>query len=173
MTDQRGDAGPGIGGQIAEYGAELMRFREMLDLAFAGGARSSKSPEDRVVFPLLVSCRDIVEEILSALNDGFGRAALRSARTMYECVVTARYLNGSDTLLQALYKITLTNANKTLSEFGAFHLTSSENRKDCPAFPNDTNALLDVGVPHPSHASLARRCVPLCETRPAPSPPRR
>src|SRR5271157_5848321 len=66
MTDQRGDAGPGIGGQIAEYGAELMRFREMLDLAFAGGARSSKSPEDRVVFPLLVSCRDIVEEILSA-----------------------------------------------------------------------------------------------------------
>src|SRR5271166_2347459 len=93
MTDQRGDAGPGIGGQIAEYGAELMRFREMLDLAFAGGARSSKSPEDRVVFPLLVSCRDIVEEILSALNDGFGRAALRSARTMYECVVTARYLN--------------------------------------------------------------------------------
>src|SRR5271166_33251 len=93
MTDQTGDAGPDIRRQIAEYGAELMRFREMLDLAFAGGARSSKSPEDRVVFPLLVSCRDIVEEILFALNDGFGRAALRSARTMYECVVTARYLN--------------------------------------------------------------------------------
>jgi len=79
--------------QIAERCVEVDRVKQMLDLAFAGGARSSKAPEDRVVFPLLVSCRHIVEEILFAINEGFGRSALRSARTMYECVVTARHLN--------------------------------------------------------------------------------
>ena len=65
----------------------------MSDEAFAKGAKVSKAPEDLVIFPLLVSCRDIMEEILFAINDGFGRAALRSARTMYECVVISRHLS--------------------------------------------------------------------------------
>jgi hypothetical protein len=64
-----------------------------MDAAFANGATSSDLSEDRVIFPLLVTCRDIVEEVLFAIKDGFGRAALRATRTMYECLVTARYLN--------------------------------------------------------------------------------
>jgi hypothetical protein len=77
----------------AKYGTELERVRRLMDLAFAGGAASTSVLEDKVVFPLLVSCRDITEEILLAVKDGFGRAALRATRTMYECVVIARHLN--------------------------------------------------------------------------------
>jgi hypothetical protein len=76
-----------------KYGAELERARKLMDSAFAGGASSSTLPEDKVVFPLLVSCRDITEEVLFAIKDGFGRAALRATRTMYECVVIARHLH--------------------------------------------------------------------------------
>jgi hypothetical protein len=79
--------------ELAQYGPEIIRLRDTLDLAFAKGAKASKAPEDRVIFPLLVACRDIVEEILFAVSEGFGRLALRSVRTMYECVVFARYLN--------------------------------------------------------------------------------
>jgi len=62
-----------------------------MDLAFC--SRATNAPEDRVVFPLLVSCRDITEEILFAIANRHGRAALRATRTMYECLVVARYLN--------------------------------------------------------------------------------
>src|ERR1017187_2734343 len=79
-------------GQFHRYDSELKRLVELMDLAFARGARSS-TPEDLVVFPLLVSCRDLVEEILFAATEGFGRAALRTVRTLYECIVFARYLN--------------------------------------------------------------------------------
>jgi len=79
--------------QLLQYSPDILRLRSTLDLAFAKGARSSKAHEDRVIFPLLVACRDIVEEILFAISSGFGRLALRSVRTMYECVVFARYLN--------------------------------------------------------------------------------
>ncbi len=78
---------------VAKYGTELERAREMMDLAFSSGASSTNAPEDKVVFPLLVSCRDSIEEILFAIKDGFGRAALRATRTMYECLVVARHLN--------------------------------------------------------------------------------
>jgi len=78
---------------IDKHGEELRRFQRMLDSAFSGGATSSGKPEDRIVFPLLVCCRDIFEEICFALRDGFGRAALRAVRTMYECVVVARFLH--------------------------------------------------------------------------------
>jgi hypothetical protein len=64
-----------------------------LDFAFAQGARASQAPEDRVIFPLGVACRDILEEILFAVSEGFGRLALRSSRTMYECMIFARYLS--------------------------------------------------------------------------------
>lgn len=75
------------------YAAEIDRIRSVMDIAFSQGAASSKEPEDKVVFPLLVACRGIVEEILFAIKDGFGRAALRATRTMYECVVAARYIS--------------------------------------------------------------------------------
>jgi hypothetical protein len=77
----------------ALYSAEIDRIRNLMDSAFSRGARSSNAPEDKVVFPLLVVCRGIVEEILFAIKDGFGRAALRATRTMYECVVAARYIS--------------------------------------------------------------------------------
>jgi hypothetical protein len=79
--------------KLARHNSEILSLRETLDVAFAKGARGSKAREDRVIFPLLVACRDIVEEILFAVSEGFGRLALRSVRTMYECVVFARYLN--------------------------------------------------------------------------------
>ncbi len=79
--------------QLAEHGAEVARLKDTLDLAFAKGARNSKAHEDRVIFPLGVACRDLLEEVLFAVSEGFGRLALRSVRTMYECVVFARYLN--------------------------------------------------------------------------------
>jgi hypothetical protein len=78
--------------ELARYSNEFELLRATIDLAFASGARPSKAHEDRVVFPLGVSCRDIFEEILSAIMDGHGRSALRSARTMYECVVFSRYI---------------------------------------------------------------------------------
>jgi hypothetical protein len=79
--------------QLAQYESEILSLRDTLDVAFAKGAKGSKAHEDRVIFPLLVACRDIIEEILFAVSEGFGRLALRSVRTMYECVVFARYLN--------------------------------------------------------------------------------
>ena len=78
---------------IVNHRDELERVRNLMDIAFSKGASSTANIEDKVVFPLLVSCRDIVEEILFAINEGFGRAALRATRTMYECVVIARHLN--------------------------------------------------------------------------------
>jgi hypothetical protein len=75
------------------YSPEIDRIRELMDVAFSRGATSSKAAEDKVVFPLLVACRGIVEEVLFAVKEGFGRAALRATRTMYECLVAARYIN--------------------------------------------------------------------------------
>lgn len=79
--------------QIQQYSAELLRFRSLLDDAFAKGAKSSANPGDLIMFPLLVSARDIMEEILFEISNGHGRAALRSLRTLYECVVTAHQLH--------------------------------------------------------------------------------
>jgi hypothetical protein len=79
--------------ELAQRSAEVVRLRDALNLAFAYGAKNSSAPEDRVIFPLLVACRDITEEILFAVSQGFGRLALRSVRTMYECVVFARFLS--------------------------------------------------------------------------------
>lgn len=78
---------------LINHGTEIARLKAMLDLAFAQGAKASSAREDRVIFPLLVACRDIVEEVLFAVSEGFGRLALRSARTMYECIVFARHLS--------------------------------------------------------------------------------
>ena len=53
----------------ALYSAEIDRIRDLMDGAFARGAKSSTAPEDKVIFPLLVACRGIVEEILFAIKD--------------------------------------------------------------------------------------------------------
>jgi hypothetical protein len=79
--------------QIAKHQVELLRIKKAVDLAFGPGQRPSNEQEDRVLFPLGVSCRDLFEEILWAVDEGFGRAALRSARTMYECVAFCRHIH--------------------------------------------------------------------------------
>jgi hypothetical protein len=78
---------------VSEHSTELQRLRKLLDSTFAGGATETDRAEDRVVFPLLVSCRDISEEILFLISEQFGKAAFRAVRTMYECLVTAHYLH--------------------------------------------------------------------------------
>src|SRR5882762_5731499 len=80
--------------QLVQHKAEILRLRDALNSAFSGGMRPSPTvPEDRVIFPLGVACRDLFEEILFAVSDGFGRSALRSVRTFYECLVFSRYLS--------------------------------------------------------------------------------
>jgi hypothetical protein len=79
--------------QVQQYNEELLRFRSLLDAAFANGATSTTKVEDRIVFPLLVSARDMMEEVLFEVSNGHGRAALRTVRTLYECVVTAHHLH--------------------------------------------------------------------------------
>jgi Family of unknown function (DUF5677) len=77
--------------QLTEYIQELSDLKSTVDLAFGKDVRSSSG--DVIIFPLLVSCRGLLEEVLFASSEGFGQLALRSARTMYECVVLARYLS--------------------------------------------------------------------------------
>jgi hypothetical protein len=77
--------------QLIQYKQEIADLRSTLDLAFGKDVRSSSG--DVIIFPLLVSCRDLLEEILFASSEGLGQLALRSARTMYECLVLARYLS--------------------------------------------------------------------------------
>jgi hypothetical protein len=93
MTDHNGKVEKTTKEQLAQYGPELGRLKHALAIAFGASALSVVKPEDCVVIPLLFSCRNIFDEILLAVNEGHGRAALRSARTMYECAVTARYLH--------------------------------------------------------------------------------
>ena len=118
--------------QIQQRSEELIRFRSLLDEAFAKGARNSSQPEDRIVFPLLVAARDVMEEILFQISNGHGRAALRSVRTLYECVVTAHHLhlhpekmNGYFAMfyvqwakiLQNIQSQTMTDMHKTISQY--------------------------------------------------------
>lgn len=76
---------------IAQHSAELSRLRQALDLAFPKEAKIPTS--ERAIFPLGVACRDLLEEVIFSASAGFGRLALRTVRTMYECVVFARYLD--------------------------------------------------------------------------------
>jgi hypothetical protein len=119
----------------SEYDSELKRVRELMDLAFSGGATSTSAREDRVVFPLLVACRDITEEVLFAIKDGFGRAALRSTRTMYECVVTARHLH--------------LHPEKTEKFLAIFHAEWARVYQDIPKQYRDakTDSMIAVHVP--------------------------
>jgi hypothetical protein len=79
---------------LAKYKNELDRLRVALNLAFGGKASSSASmSEDFVVFPLGIAARDLFEEVYFLVSHGYGDAALRSSRTLYECVVFARYIS--------------------------------------------------------------------------------
>ena len=107
-----------------------------MDLAFAKGARASQAPEDRVIFPLGVACRDILEEILFAVSEGFGRLALRSSRTLYECVIFARYISLHPT--------------KTADYLGTFHkqwATVLRNMPSAETHMPDAHKIVSTQVP--------------------------
>jgi len=79
---------------LAKYKDQLDRLIVTMDLAFGVGVTNNTSaPEDVVVFPLGVAARDLFEELHFLVYYGFGHAALRTSRTLYECVVFALYIN--------------------------------------------------------------------------------
>ena len=109
-----------------------------LDIAFSRGATTSDAHEDKVIFPLLVSCRDIVEEVTFAIKEGFGRAALRATRTMYECVVTARYLN--------------LHPEKADDFLDQFHTEWAKVYQEIPSAYRDPNFEAEIGSHVPKYA---------------------
>jgi hypothetical protein len=79
---------------LLKYHDEFDRLIVAMDLAFGAGAASNgSSPEDFVVFPLGVAARNLFEEIHFLVSQGYGDAAVRTSRTLYECVVFALYIN--------------------------------------------------------------------------------
>jgi hypothetical protein len=124
------------------YAVEIDRVRELMDLAFSRGATSSKAAEDIVIFPLLVACRGIVEEILFAIKDGFGRAALRATRTMYECVVAARYIS--------------LHPDKAEDFLAIFHAEWAKVFQDMPAQFRNPQIDTDIGARVPKYAAGKR-----------------
>jgi hypothetical protein len=79
---------------LAKYKDEIDRLNTALDAAFGQGMKANASaPEDRVVFPLGVATRNLFEEVIWLVHQGFGDAALRTSRTLYECVVFCLYIN--------------------------------------------------------------------------------
>lgn len=154
--------------RLADRSAEVLRLKEALDCAFASGARASSAPEDRIVFPLGVAFRDIIEEVLFSVSEGFGRLALRSVRTMYECVIFARYLSlhpdKTDDYLatfHAQWALVLKNAPDAAAAMPEVHNVISER---VPAYAAGKHVGLDwsdqrtlemaeeVGIPGQFHA---------------------
>ena len=79
---------------LAKYKDEIDRLKVALDAAFGAGTRANPSAvEDRIIFPLGVATRDLSEEVIWFVHQGFGNAALRTSRTLYECVVFCLYIN--------------------------------------------------------------------------------
>jgi hypothetical protein len=79
---------------LTKYKDEIDRLKTALDVAFGAGTRANPSAvEDRIIFPLGVATRDLCEEVIWFVHQGFGNAALRTSRTLYECVVFCLYIN--------------------------------------------------------------------------------
>jgi hypothetical protein len=79
---------------LIEHRDEIIRLKTALDVAFGPGVRNNISaPEDFVVFSLGLSSRDLWEEILFLINHGYEHAALRTSRTLYECVVFSLFIS--------------------------------------------------------------------------------
>lgn len=79
---------------LTKYKDEIDRLTIALDAAFGTGAHANASAvEDRIVFPLGVATRNLFEEVIWFVHLGFGNAALRTSRTLYECVVFCLYIN--------------------------------------------------------------------------------
>jgi hypothetical protein len=81
-------------GALTKYAQELERLKVAMDLAYGVGTTNNPSlPEDRVVFPLGVAARDLFEDVHFLVYHARGHTALRTSRTLYECVVFACYIH--------------------------------------------------------------------------------
>jgi hypothetical protein len=78
---------------LNKYSNELGRLKRLLSYVFVEGSRGAAGNAEIVVMCLLRSCKDIVDETLLLVRGGFSRAAVGGLRTMYECVVSARYIS--------------------------------------------------------------------------------
>jgi Family of unknown function (DUF5677) len=79
---------------LAPCQVELANLRTALDFGFGAGASSNpNASEDRVVFPLGAATRGLFEEVIWSVHQKFGFGALRTSRTLYECVVFSLYIN--------------------------------------------------------------------------------
>jgi hypothetical protein len=79
---------------VEKYRNEIDHLRTALDAAFGANSKANPSAsEDRVIFPLGVATRDLFEEVIWLVHEGFGNGALRTSRTLYECVVFCLYIN--------------------------------------------------------------------------------
>jgi Family of unknown function (DUF5677) len=155
---------------LAKYQGELAHLKSALDVAFGPNVRNNpNTPEDRVVFPLGVATRDLCEEVISFVYQGFGNAALRTARTLYECVVFSLYINKHpETWKSYLNKMyaqwakVLQNIPGTDSSLPKIHSDISEKvpefskGKYIPQDWNDDrttyNMAKDVGISDPFHS---------------------
>jgi hypothetical protein len=80
---------------LDSYKDQLARLKTACDLAFGEGmTANSGSPEDQaVIFPLGVIARNLYEEVVCLVDQGLGFAALRTSRTLYECVIICLYMD--------------------------------------------------------------------------------
>ena len=78
---------------LTTYASEIARLQRLLNYVFVDGSQGATGRAGIVILCLLISCKDIVEETLYLVKGGFGGAAVRGVRTMYECIVSARYLS--------------------------------------------------------------------------------
>src|SRR5271156_2013806 len=79
---------------LIEHRDKIVRLKVALDVAFGPGVTNNVSArEDFVVFSLGLAARDLCEEILFLVNQGYDHAALRASRTLYECVVFSLYIS--------------------------------------------------------------------------------
>lgn len=120
--------------RLFPYADELAHLKIALDIAFGKGVESNAAAkEDRVVFPLGVATRNLFEEVIWSVNQGFGRAALRTSRTLYECVVFSLYINkhpetwaGYLNTLYAQWGKVLQNFSEAEQKLPAMHKVLSE-----------------------------------------------
>jgi hypothetical protein len=80
---------------LDSHKVEIARLQTAGDLAFGAGATpSSEIREDQaVIFPLGRITWNLCEEVLFYVEHGCGFGALRTSRTLYECVIFSLYMS--------------------------------------------------------------------------------
>lgn len=157
------------------YQVELKRLEDASKLAFASS--NPNFPEDKkAVFPLCCAAGRMAEEIIYLVDGSYTGSALRTARTMYECVVFALYIskhpetvdNYLETLNDVWWSIlqNVPDAQNTMPAM--FKAVQNAVAKRVPSFMNPGSKLVlrlrwnddnttynmarDVGVSDPCHS---------------------